>query len=151
MSKTYSKNKKAYHDYTILDTIIVGVSLLGTEVKSVRNSNIQLKGSYCIIKNSQIFLTSAHISRPSYLRTNQHFDESRDIPLLLTKKEIQTLKEKVKEKGKSLVLLSIFQPENSKKIKAELALVQGKRDFDKRETLKRRQADIDTKREMKNY
>jgi SsrA-binding protein len=144
----YAKNKKAYHDYAIIESFTAGLSLLGTEVKSIRSSNIQLRGSYCYIKDNRIFLTDAHISRPSYLRVNQHFEESREIPLLVTKSELKKITEKVKEKGISLVITKIFQPEDSKKIKAELALVKGKKEYDKRETLKRKQADIDAKREM---
>ncbi len=150
MNKTYSKNKKAYHDYEILETIEVGLSLKGAEVKSIRNSNMQLKGSYCTIKERRIFLQGAHISKPK-IHEREYFDENRDIPLLLTKKELNHLKKEVKEKGKTLVMLSVYQREGTKKIKGSLALVKGKREFDKRETLKRKQAEMDAKRAIKNY
>ncbi len=150
MNKQYSKNKKAYHDYEILETIEVGLSLNGLEVKSIRKSNIQLKGSYCSIKENKMFLEGAHISKPK-IHEREFFDENRNIPLLINKNQLKHFQEEIKNNGITLVLLSVYQRENTKKIKAELALVKGKREFDKRETLKRRQADIDTKREMKNY
>lgn len=150
MQKLYSKNKKAYHDYEIIEKMEAGISLTGPEVKSIRASNVQLKGSYVVIKDGVIKLISSHISRPDHIG-NKSFDEMRDRSLLIKKAEIKKLHSKVKEKGFTLVALSIYQPKSSKKIKVEIALVRGKKDHDKRAVLKEKQLDIETKRDLKNY
>ena len=150
MSKVYSKNKKAHFDYEIIESIEAGISLEGSEVKSVRASNVQLKGSYVIIKDGQIKLVSAHISRPDHIGNN-HFDETRDRSLLVSKVQLKKFHDKVKIKGFSIVALKIYQPNNSQKIKVEIALVKGKAEYNKRETLKRKQAEIDVNRQLKDY
>lgn len=147
----YSKNKKAYHDYTIVSTMEAGISLLGSEVKSVRNSTVQLKGSYVTIKNGEVFLIGSNIAKPENIYNAKTFDEYRERKLLITKKEILKLHSKVKEKGFSLIALSIYQPEKTKKIKVELALVQGKRDYDKREASKRKTQEMDAKQALNDY
>jgi SsrA-binding protein len=151
--KIYSKNKKAYHDYEILDTIEAGLSLQGTEVKSIRKSQVNLKGSYVIIdtKFNSVRLVNCHISRPDHISHNKVHDETRDKYLLLHKKEIEKLYNKVQEKGFTLIITKIYQPDNSKKIKAELALAKGKHTYDKKQALKEKQLDIETKRQMKEY
>ena len=150
MNKVYSKNKKAYHDYEIIEKLEAGLSLTGPEVKSVRKSNVQLKGSYVIIKDNQIKLVGAHISRPDHIG-NKPFDEMRDRSLLIHKAQFKKLHAKVQEKGLTLVALNIYQREDTPVIKIEIALVKGKANHDKRAALKEKQADIDTKRQMKDY
>ena len=150
MEKIYSKNKKAYHDYEVLETLEAGISLLGAEVKSIRKSNVQLKGSYILIKDSKISLISSHISRPDHIG-NRKFDEYRERNLLIHKNQLEKLYKRVTEKGISLVPLKIYQPEDSKKIKVQIGLVKGKKDYDKRETLKRTQQEMDAKRDLKDY
>lgn len=150
MNKNYSKNKKAYHDYEIIEKLEAGISLSGSEVKSVRASNVQLKGSYVIIKDGEIKLVSAHISRPSHIGAT-FFDETRDRTLLIKKAELRKLHDKVKMKGFTLVALNVYQREGTKKIKVEIALVRGKQDHDKRATLKDKQLTMDAKRDMKDY
>ena len=150
MNKQYSRNKKAYFDYEIIEKLEAGISLSGAEVKSVRASNIQLKGSYVIIKDNEIKLVGAHISRPDHIG-NKFFDEMRDRVLLISKAQRKQFHDKVKMKGFTLVALNVYQREGTKKIKVEIALVRGKAEYDKRETLKRKQADLDTKRQMKDY
>jgi SsrA-binding protein len=150
MSKIYSKNKKAYFDYEIIETLEAGISLSGAEVKSVRASNVQLKGSYVVIKDGQIKLVGAHISRPDHIG-NKPYDEMRDRSLLISKKQLNKFHEQVKMKGLTLVALNIYQPDDSKKIKVEIALVKGKALHDKRAVLKEKQLDMDTKRQMKDY
>lgn len=151
--KAYAKNKKAYHDYTMEDCIEVGLSLQGTEVKSVRKSRVQLKGSYVSIdiKTNRVKLVNCHISRPDHISHNKSHDETRDKYLLLHKKEIQKLYAKVQEKGYTLIVTEIYQPEGGKKIKAKLCLAKGKDNYDKRAALKEKQLDIETKRMMKDY
>ena len=148
--KIYSKNKKALFDYEIIETLEAGISLIGAEVKSVRASNINLSGSYVIIKDSQIKLVGAHISRPDHIGNN-FFDETRDRSLLITKSQLKKFHNKVKVKGFSIVALKVFQPESSQKIKVEIALVKGKAEYMKRETLKRKAQEMDAKRELSNY
>ena len=150
MNKNYSKNKKAYHDYEIIEKLEAGISLTGSEVKSVRASNVQLKGSYVIIKDGEIKLVSAHISRPDHIG-NKPFDETRDRTLLIKKSEIKKLHDKVKLKGFTLVALNVYQREGTRKIKVEIALVKGKADHDKRAVLKEKQLTMDAKRDMKDY
>lgn len=148
--KTFSKNKKAFHDYHIIETVEAGIKLTGAEVKSIRASNVQLKGSYVIIKDNQLYLTGCHISKPSNIGV-QPYDETRDKILLLSKREKLKLMDKVSQKSFTLVVLEIYQPETSRNIKAKLALVQGKKDYDKRHDLKEKQLDRDAKRDMKNF
>jgi len=149
--KIYSKNKKAFHDYHILEKLEVGLVLTGAEVKAIRDSRVQLKGSYVVSKDNHIKLVGCHISKPKHLNSFKHFDETKDRILLLSKKEKQKLTSSIQEKGLSLVILDIYQPDNTKKIKATLALVKGKKDYDKRKVLKEKQLDRDSKREMKNF
>ena len=149
---TYSKNKKAYHDYEIIESYEAGLKLSGAQVKSVRASTVNLLGSYASIEGNQIILKQCHISRPDHLGyMNKGFDETAHIALLLSKKEIKDIHKMVKEKGISLIVTEIYQRENTKKIKCKLNVAKGKRDYDKRESLKRKQANIDSAREMKNY
>jgi len=150
MQKQYAKNRKALFDYEIIETLEAGISLEGAEVKSVRASNINLSGSYVIIKDNQIKLISAHISRPDHIGNN-FFNEIRDRSLLVGKTQLKKLYDKVKIKGYTLTVLKIYQPEDSKKIKVELALVKGKAEYEKRETIKRREADRETKNQIKDY
>ncbi len=148
--KIFSKNKKAFHDYNIVETIEAGLVLTGSEVKSIRASNIQLLGSYVILKDNHLTLTGCHISKPSNIGKTS-FDEVRDRTLLVSKKQKNYLFSKVQEKTFSLVILEVYQPDNSKNIKAKLALVKGKKDYDKRKDLKEKQLDRDAKRDMKNH
>lgn len=148
---SYSKNKKAFHDYEMVECTEAGISLYGTEVKSVRASNIQLKGSYVVIKDGMVKLVSCHISRPDHIGSHTKFDEMRDRPLLLHKKEIRKFHEKVKEKGFTLVVTEVYQPDNSKKIKVKLCLARGISDHNKRAALKEKDLDMETKRILKDY
>jgi len=148
--KNFAKNKKAFHDFHIIETYEAGLVLTGPEVKSIRNSTVQLKGSYVSFKENQLKLIGCHISKPSNIG-NWFFEETRDRILLLSKKEKNKLFTASKEKSYSLVVLELYQPDNSNKIKAKLALVKGKKDYDKRNALKEKQLDMDSKREMKKY
>jgi len=150
MNKTYSKNKKAYHDFTMLETFEAGISLTGPEVKSVRASTINLKGSYVSIQDDKIALKGFHISRPSHLGNKSH-DETRDKFLLLTKKEIKKIRKAVKETGVTLIVTEIYQREGTKKIKVKLNIAKGNKSYDKRAILKEKQLDRDTKRQTKDY
>ncbi len=148
---TYATNRKARHDFEFLDTFEAGIVLEGAEVKSVRASKVSLKESYVKIKNGEIFLTQAHIAIPSYVPQYARFDETQDRKLLMHKKQINKLHSQLKEKGLTLIIVSIYQRENTKKIKCQIALARGKKTFDKKQTIKERDIKRDMERTMKNY
>lgn len=145
--KILIQNKKAYHDFTIIKDYEAGVVLKGSEIKSLRAGRGNLKDSFVRIIRGELFLLGAHIS---YLgTTNAHFrpDEKAPRKLLMHKKEIDKLLGAVSTEGFTLVVLSLYL--NSKnRLKAKIALAKGKNLHDKRESLKKRQADIDAKRAL---
>ena len=148
----YAQNKKAKHDYEWLDTFEAGIVLEGGEVKSVRAGRISLKESYVkISSNLELFLTNAHIAIPSYIPSNARFNEKRDRKLLMHKKEIIKLKSKLDEKGLTLVVTKIYQPDGGKKIKVQVALARGKKLYDKKQTIKERDIKREMDRTLKNY
>lgn len=145
--KILIQNKKAYHDFTIIKDYEAGVVLKGSEIKSLRAGRGNLKDSFVRIIKGELFLLGAHIS---YLgTTNAHFrpDEKAPRKLLMHRKEIDKLLGAVSTDGYTLVVLSLYL--NSKnRLKAKIALAQGKNLRDKRETLKKKQADLDAKRAL---
>ena len=139
------KNRSAYHDYFIDDKYDAGMILLGTEVKSLRDGRASFNDSYCIFNKGELWLKSLHISEYSHGTTNNH-DPLRDRKLLLKKRELAKLEAKIKEKGYTIIPLRIFF--NDKRlIKIEIGLGKGKKQYDKRETIKQR----DNDRELKRY
>lgn len=149
--KIFVQNKKAKFEYDWLETYEAGIMLEGGEVKSIRAAHISLSESYVTIYKGEVWLTKAHISVPSYVPQHLRFDETRDRKLLLHAKEIVKLQSRVKEKGLTLIVTKVYQPNSSKKIKCEIALVRGKKLYDKRQTIKERDIRRETDREMKNY
>ena len=147
--KVIATNKKAYHDYFILETYEAGIVLVGSEVKSIRLGNINLKDSYVSIsQNSEMFLKNAHVK--TYDKTTSfQLDEKRDRKLLLNKTEIRKLNQQVKEKGLTIVPLKIYF--SGQFVKLEIALVKGKHTYDKKETLKQKDTAREMQREIKNY
>lgn len=140
-------NKKARFDYQLLETYEAGLSLLGTEVKSLREGRANLKDSYAEIKGNEIFLINTHISQ--YPQANQfNHDPLRERKLLLHKKEISRLIGKVKERGLTLIPLTLYFLRGNAKI--ELALAKGKKSYDKREDIKKQTARREIEREMKD-
>lgn len=129
-------NRKARHDYEILETYEAGIVLKGTEVKALREGRANIKDSYAKIRNGEIFLINSHISPYSYGNVNNH-DPERERKLLMHKREIMKLLGKVKERGYTLVPLSIYFDKNNR-AKVELALAKGKSKYDKREAIKKR-------------
>lgn len=124
------ENRKARHDYHILESFEAGIELKGTEVKSLRQGKANLKDSYAFIKNGEIFLCNMHIS--PYEKGNRfNTDPTRDRKLLMHKKEIMFLLGKTKEKGLTLVPLKVYFTRGRAKV--QLALAQGKKIYDKRE------------------
>ena len=131
MGKTLVQNKKARHDYFILETYEAGIELVGTEVKSVRQGKMNLKDSYVDIKNGEAFLIGAHIS-PYEHGNLYNRDPERVRKLLLNKHEIMKLGGKLAEKGLTLVPLEVYLDRNW--IKLSIALAQGKKHYDKRDS-----------------
>ena len=139
--KLISSNKKAFHDYFIDEKMEAGIELFGTEVKSVRAGTVNLKDSYVSLRTGEAILIGMHIS-PYEQGNIFNRDPLRDRRLLLHKKEIMRLIGKTKEKGYSLIPLSVYFL--GSKVKVELGLARGKKSYDKREAI----AERDTKRSM---
>jgi len=133
--KVVARNKRAYHDFTIHQKIEAGISLLGTEVKSVKNGGIQLKDGFAFIRNDEAFLRNIHISPYPYGNRMNH-DPLRPRKLLLHKNEIKKLGGKIRERGFTLVPLRVYVKKGI--IKVELGLVSGKRLHDRREDIKKK-------------
>lgn len=145
--KIIVQNKKARHDYAILETFEAGIALLGTEVKSLREGRANLRDSYAVIENGEVFLRGLHISPYSHTSDNK-LDPDRERKLLLNRSEIRKLVGKVQEKGLTLVALKLyFSPRGIAKV--ELALAKGKHTYDKRQALAERDARRDVERAMR--
>jgi SsrA-binding protein len=146
-SKNITVNRKARHDYTILHTLEVGIVLVGTEVKSCRDNKASLVDSYARIDNSgEVWLIGSHIN--TYKQGNQfNHDPIRERKLLLSKKEIRKLDRSVKEKGNTLIPLRLYF--NKGKVKVELAIAKGKRSYDKREAIAKKDMQRDSGRKIK--
>ena len=127
------KNRKAYFNYEVLDTIEVGVVLKGTEIKSIRNAHVSLDNSYAVIKNDEVYLLNTFIKQ--YKEGNIHnHDESRSRKLLLHKKEIKKLKDAIEKERMTLIPLKLYFVKN--KVKILIGVCRGKKNYDKRESLK---------------
>jgi SsrA-binding protein len=134
--KIVSQNRKAFHDFEIGEKFEAGIVLLGTEVKSLREGRANLKDSYARVKRSEVFLFGLHISPYSHASFENH-DPERTRKLLLHRSEIKRLLGKTQERGFSLIPLKIYFKEG--KAKVEIALARGKKEYDKRESLKRKE------------
>ena len=145
--KSICTNRKAYHEYHIDETFEAGIVLTGTEVKSLREGKANLKDSYAKIKDGEIFLVNAHISPYSCGNIFNH-EPKRDRKLLMHKREINRLFGKVKERGYTLVALSMYFDKRNR-AKLEIALAKGKTLYDKRESIKRKDEKRLTEREMR--
>jgi SsrA-binding protein len=139
-------NRKAFHDYHVLDTWEAGVALLGTEVKAIREGSVNLRDSYARLENGEVWLMNLHISPYSHTGYAHH-DERRQRKLLLHRHEIEKLSGRVVEKGLTLVPLRMYL--NKGRVKVALALVKGKQAHDKRETIRRREVDRETRAAIK--
>jgi SsrA-binding protein len=146
--KIIAQNRQARRDYFIVDEFEAGLVLKGTEVKSLRQGRANLKDSYARIKNGEVFVYQMHIAPYPFAYYDNH-DPLRPRKLLLHRHEIKRLYGKVNEKGHSLIPLRLYF--KSGKVKITLALVKGKRKYDKREAIKRRDEQRDLDREMKKY
>ena len=146
--KVVSTNKKAFHDYSIESTIEAGVVLTGPEVKSLRGGRASMRDGYAAIERDEVWLHNVHISPYSHA-TNISADPLRTRKLLLNRREIKKLTNKVREKGFALIPIRIYFISNGK-VKIELGLARGKKMYDKRATLKKKQTDREIEREYKS-
>jgi SsrA-binding protein len=145
--KLIASNKKAFHDYFVVQKFEAGLALTGTEVKSLRDGKAQLKDAYVIFKEGEAFLFGAHISPYSHGNLQNHEPE-RSRKLLLHRKEIEKLRVQTVEKGLSVVPLRLYF--KGSRVKAEIAIVRGKKQYDKRETERTREADREAAQAMKS-
>jgi len=144
--KIYSENKKAGFDYEVVEKFQAGMVLFGQEVKSIKTGHINLSGSYVAVRDNEVFLLGVKV--PPYQPNNAgaDYNEERQKKLLLNKKEIDYLAGKTKTKGFSLIPLKIY--DNNGRIKLEFALAKGKKKFDKKEKIKKRDVDREISREL---
>jgi len=145
--KLIVQNRKARHEYTIVESMEAGIALLGTEVKSLREGRANLRDSYAVVRGEEIFLKGLHISPYSHT-SDPGLDPRRDRKLLMHKREIRKLIGKVQEKGLTLVALKLYFNARGV-VKVELGLARGKRDYDKRRDIADRDARRDAERELK--
>jgi SsrA-binding protein len=141
------KNKRAYFDFLIDDKFVAGIKLLGTEIKSIRQGKANLLDSFCTFIDGNLYIRNLHISEYTHGSFYNH-EAKRDRVLLLQKKELKKLKSRTEEKGFTIVPLTIFI--NARGFaKVEIGLAQGKKTFDKRESMKERDSKIEMDRVMK--
>ena len=146
--KIICTNKKAFHDYTIEATMETGIVLTGPEVKSLRAGRANLRDGYAAVEKDEVWLHNVHISPYSHA-TNIESDPLRTRKLLLNRREIRKLAGKVREKGFALIPTKMYFIASGK-VKVELALARGKKQYDKRADLKRKQSDREIEREYKS-
>lgn len=147
-TKQVTANKKAWHDYFIDEKFEAGIELFGTEVKSIRQGTINLKDSYCIFKNGEIFVRGMHIS-PYEQGNTFNRDPLREKKLLMHKREIMQLYGKAKQDGFSLIPLSVYFRRSM--VKIEIGLARGKKMHDKRNSIAARDAAREMDRAIKNH
>ena len=146
--KLIAKNPTAYHNYTIQSTIEAGIVLTGTEIKSIRNGKVNIKDTYVNIKNGEAFIYGMHIS-PYEFGNIYNKDPLRTRKLLLNKSEINKLFGQIQTKGISLVPIKLYFKTN--KVKLEIGIGKGKKLFDKREDIAKKDAEMKIKRALKSF
>ena len=146
--KTIATNRKAYHDYQILDSYEAGIVLTGTEIKSLRAGRVNLRDSYATVRDGEVWLVNAHIAPYSHGQRQNH-EPRRERKLLLHRQEINRLIGKVQEKGWTMVPLRIYLKDGRAKV--ELALVRGKKQYDKRKAVAERDYDREMQRAVKDW
>jgi len=145
--KQIARNKKAYHDYFILETFEAGIELFGTEVKSVRLSAVNLKDAFCAVKDGELFVYGMHVS--PYEKGNIfNRDPLRPKKLLMHKREILRLYGRIKQDGLTLIPLSVYLKDSL--VKVEVGLAKGKKLYDKRETAAKRDAEREINRRIRD-
>jgi SsrA-binding protein len=142
MAEINIRNKKAWHDYEFIERFTAGMQLTGTEIKSIRAGKASLVDSYCYFRENELYVKGMHIAEYDFGNIYNH-DPKRDRKLLLSRKELRKLAKNVKEKGLTIMALKVFLSDKGY-AKLEIALAKGKKEYDKREDLKKK----DTKREL---
>jgi SsrA-binding protein len=140
--KNIAENRKAFHDYHVVETFEAGIVLLGTEVKSIREGRVNLRDSYASVEDGEVFLYNVNISSYSHRGYADH-EALRRRKLLLHKSEVRKLIGKTVERGMTLVPLRLYFKDG--RVKVALSLAKGKKEYDKRETTKRREAERETR------
>ena len=148
MNSLIAENRKVRHDFSILDAFESGIELKGTEVKSCRKKNVSFKDAYAKVENGQIFLYNMHIS-PYECGNRFNHDPLRRRKLLLKKCEIRKMHQQIKERGLTIIPLKLYFKNG--KVKAEIALAKGKTHGDKRETLKKKQHELETRKAISSF
>ncbi len=141
------KNKKASHDYEFLEKFVAGIQLTGTEIKSIRLGKATIVDTYCFFNNGELFLRGMHVAEYWWGNMNNH-DPIRDRKLLLTRRELRKIERKVKETGLTIIATKVFLNDRGL-AKAEIAISKGKKEYDKRQTLKQKDAAREMDRMMK--
>jgi SsrA-binding protein len=147
--RVIAKNRKAYFNYQILESLETGISLMGSEVKSIREGRVSLKESYAEIKEGEVFLLNCHIS-PYEASNRFNHEPLRERKLLLHRQEIKRLTGKVKERGFTLIPTKILINDKGK-IKVEIALAKGKKTYQKREAIRERDREREMQAELKKW
>lgn len=145
--KIIARNKKASHEYFILDTLECGIVLTGTEIKSIRMGKVSIQDAYCQVKNNVLVIYNMHIAKYDLGNIFNH-QETRDRTLLAHKKEIRKLSQKVMLEGLTIVPLTVYL--STGLVKIEIALCKGKKNYDKRDDLKKEAIKKDVRKVMKN-
>ena len=144
----FAQNKKARFDYEILETFQAGIVLIGQEVKAIKTGHISIKGSYVIVKENELFLIGANIAPYQPKNAPKDYDPERLRKLLLTKSEIKHLIGKIKQKGLTLVPIKVYTVKG--KVKIIFGIGRGKKKYDKREAIKKREFDREKSRALKD-
>ena len=142
-----AENRKAFHDYHLLETFEAGIVLLGTEAKAIREGRVNLRDSFARVEDGEVFLYNVNISPYSHRGYSEH-EPLRRRKLLLHRDEIRKLIGKTVEKGMTLVPVRLYYKNG--RVKVAVSLAKGKKEFDKRETIKRREADRETRAAIKS-
>ena len=145
---TYAKNKKAYHDYEILEEFDAGIVLNGDEVKAIKGNHAQLKGAFVDTENEAAYLNNAHVS-PYKHSARKNSDPVRKRKLILHKKEIATIAQFINQKGVTAIPLELYPKKGL--IKLKIGICRGKKLYDKRETLRKRDQEMEIKKEIKRF
>lgn len=139
-------NRKAYFEYFVLEDFDAGLMLLGAEVKSVREGNVSIVDCFAYITNGEVWLKNMKVARYKQTHMAEKHDENRDKKLLLNRKEIDRIEKLLQDKGTTMVPLEIFTARN--RVKVKIGVVKGKKLYDKRETIKKRDMDREIRRSM---
>jgi len=146
-SKTLASNRKAFHDYTIEETYEAGIALTGTEIKSVRAGSVNLRDAYAQVRNGELWLMNVHVA-PYEPASRQNVDPYRDRKLLMHRKEILRLASRAQEKGLTLIPLKLYLKKN--RAKMEIGLARGKKLYDKRDAIAKRESEREIQRATKS-